>query len=525
MSDNLEEKQQYLRSEIIEQGYNPNDFSDYMASIRGENALDLELWTFSDLQNVVSQYKAYVAQNQQNNEQQNEVQNQEEEQNNTNENNNGPQEGQKEDAESSVKNAPLETTEQKIVSDNGFPKEPFEEYEQIIKTAKLENNEITDQNDLYVTITNPTKINKGLFYPSYFQYTVQTSPVGFNVVRKVSDFTFLYEVLPLFNAGVFNPVLPHFEFGLKDDSPKKILYLKNYINSVVENKFYRTLPIIYDFLTLKQEEWDKKRLEKYSKLKPLPLSKMPTLEGELHIKINKSDDDRGFKIKDEITKRQEAYDELNTAMDELLATIEKLSLCYKSVANSLNNLNKTHKDNNATLSELFSRLLNLSKIWAKDCMKQRNFLRDEFKYYFKFMNKENVSFLKKYEEYKIARDDYKSKYEKVKKQPIKLPKDIDIVKSLRVDYGLQLIMVNSEYQNLLERQAYRSYNQFLKYNANKDIILQDYNNCIKLFNVNEDPNNLNEEGPPKPPEQQEQEQGEVVNQNQDNNTPEENNQE
>ena len=71
MSDNLEEKQQYLRSEIIEQGYNPNDFSDYMASIRGENALDLELWTFSDLQNVVSQYKAYVAQNQQNNEQQN----------------------------------------------------------------------------------------------------------------------------------------------------------------------------------------------------------------------------------------------------------------------------------------------------------------------------------------------------------------------------------------------------------------------------------------------------------------------
>ena len=158
-------------------------------------------------------------------------------------------------------------------------------------------------------------------------------------------------------------------------------------------------------------------------------------------------------------------------------------------------------------------------------MKQRNFLRDEFKYYFKFMNKENVSFLKKYEEYKIARDDYKSKYEKVKKQPIKLPKDIDIVKSLRVDYGLQLIMVNSEYQNLLERQAYRSYNQFLKYNANKDIILQDYNNCIKLFNVNEDQNNLNEEGSPKPPEQQEQEQGEVVNQNQDNNTPEENNQE
>ena len=504
MSDTVEAKQQYLRSEIIDKGYNPNDFSDYMSSIRGESALDLELWTFSDLQNVVNQYKSFVDQNQQQSGNQNQEQK---------EYNNNPQEGQNENIENPVKdNTILETTEQKIVSDNVFPNDAFEEYEQIIKTAKLENNEITDQNDLYVTITNPTKINKGLFYPSYFQYTVQTSPVGFNVVRKVSDFTFLYEVLPLFNAGVFNPLLPHFEFGLKDDSTKKILYIKNYINSVVENKFFRTLPIIYDFLTLKQEEWDKKRLEKYSKMKPLPLSLMPTLEGELHLKINKYDDDRCLKIKDEIGKRQEAYDEFNTAMDELLATLEKLSLCYKSVEKSLINLNKTHKDNNTTLSELFNILSNLSKIWASDCIKQKDFLRDEFKYYFKFMNKENASFLKKYEEFKVARDDYKSKYEKVKKQPIKLPKDVDIVKNLRVDYGLQLIMVNNEYQNLLERQANRSLTQFLKYNENKNIILQDYNNCIKLFNINEDNNNMNEDSE-KPPEQQEQE-GEM-NQNQE----------
>ena len=73
-------------------------------------------------------------------------------------------------------------------------------------------------------------------------------------------------------------------------------------------------------------------------------------------------------------------------------------------------------------------------------------------------------------------------------------------------------MVNNEYQNLLERQANRSLTQFLKYNENKNIILQDYNNCIKLFNINEDPNNMNEDSE-KPPEQQEQE-GEM-NQNQE----------
>ena len=42
-----------------------------------------------------------------------------------------------------------------------------------------------------------------------------------------------------------------------------------------------------------------------------------------------------------------------------------------------------------------------------DNLKERDFIRDELKYYFKFMSKENVSYLKKYEAFKIARGDYK----------------------------------------------------------------------------------------------------------------------
>ena len=518
MADSLEAKQQYLRSEIIDQGYNAEEFSNYMASLREDNSLDLELWSFSDLQTVVSQYKSLVAQNQQQeqqqsvqqtNEQQNEVQN--EETKNENENNNNPQEVPEENV---AKDTASEKSQQNNANaKNGFPNDPFENYEQIIKAEKLENNEITDQNNLYVTVTNPTKVNKGLFYPSYYQYTLQTSPVGYTAVRKGDDFKFLYDILPMFNSGVFNPTLPHFEFKLKDDSPKKLLYLKNYINSLLESKYFRTLPIIYEFLTLPQEQWNKKR-DNYAKLKQhLPLPKMSTLEGEFHIKINKADDERGNKIKDEIIKRQEAYDQLNNAMDELLVAIEKVSLCYNLVAKSLNDLTKTHQDNNKTLSGLFTRLSNLSKTWARDCIRQRDYLRDEIKYYFKFMNKENVSFLKKYDEFKAARDEYKSKYEKVKKQPVKVQRDIDLVQRFRRDYGFQLIMLNSEYEKLLERQAERSFTQFLKYNDNKNILLQNYNNCIKLFNINEDPNNI--EGEQQHPPNQEQEQAQDPEQQKD----------
>ena len=490
MSESIEEKQLFLRNEIIDQGYNPEVFSNYMGSLRGENGLDLETWSFEDLQRVVNDFKSQMAQHQQNQAeippQQNEFQNEQVQEQNE-------QQNQEQDIEGAVKDNTIpEKAEQKPVTNsdtNIFPNDPFEKYEQIIKTGRLKNNEITDQNNLFVTISNPKKVNPGLFSASYFQYDVQTNPIGYKVVRKVSDFTFLYEKLPLFNSAVFNPVLPRFEFGLKDDSQKKMLYIQNYVNSLVENRFFRTLPIVFQFLSLPQEEWNKLRQDNYSKLKPLPLINMPTFDGELHIDINKLDDTKGTKIKDEINKKTEAFDCLNAAMDEILETIEKLNLCYKSLAKSLLDLTKSHKDNEV-LFGFFNRLNNLVKIWARDCLKQRDFFRDDLKYYFKFMNKENILYLKKCEEFRVARDDYKSKYEKVKKMPTKLPKDIEMVQKLRRNYGLQLLVVNSEYQNLLERQANRCIQQFVKYSDKKDVILQDYKNCIKLFNINEEQNNI-----------------------------------
>ena len=135
-------------------------------------------------------------------------------------------------------------------------------------------------------------------------------------------------------------------------------------------------------------------IRKYSKLKPPSLSKMPTLEGELHINISRFEDNKGLKIKDEINKKTEAYDGLNSAMDELLATIDKLSSCYRALAKSLLDLTKYHKDNQI-LYGFFNRLLSLTKTWARDYFEEENFLKDEFKYFFKYINKENVSFLKK----------------------------------------------------------------------------------------------------------------------------------
>ena len=489
MSD-LETKQQYLRSEIIDQGYDPNDFSAFMGTIRGEDALDLDKWTFDDLQTVVAQFKAQYSQNQ--NQEQNQEQNQDQNQEQNQQEQETPNQNENQDNNQENPNVPTVKEEHiegpsKNSSDDSFPKDAFDNYEQIIKTEKLVNNDITEQNNLSIIISNPIKVNTGFFSSSYYQYDVQTNPVGYKVVRKLSDFTFLYETLPLINPAVFNPVLPHFEFGLKDDSPKKMLYIQNYMNSLVEEKFFRTLPIVFQFLTEPQDKWNKLRINTYSKMKPYTLTKMPTLEGEFHINVNKAEDSKGMNIKTEINKKTEAYDNLNIAMDELLSTMEKLSTCFKMLAKSLFDLTNSHKENEV-LFNFFKRLCSISKIRSKDYIRERDFLRDELKYFFKFLNKENVSYLKKYDEFKSARDEYKSRYEKVKKLPNRTPKDLETIKILRRDYGLQLLMINTEYKKLLGRQANRTIMQFNKYNNNKDLLLQNFNNCIKMLDINGDQN-------------------------------------
>ena len=54
----IEKKQDYLRNEIIEKGFSPDDFINYLTKLKGENAYDLNEWSLDELQKVVQQYKA-----------------------------------------------------------------------------------------------------------------------------------------------------------------------------------------------------------------------------------------------------------------------------------------------------------------------------------------------------------------------------------------------------------------------------------------------------------------------------------
>ena len=124
-------------------------------------------------------------------------------------------------------------------------------------------------------------------FTSSTEFIVETKKVGWKTIRKISDFEFLNQKLNLINPEIFNP----FFYINKSNSIDAIMtnainYLQIYINSLVQNSYLRTLPIVYDFITLSPEEWEKIKVTKYDIIKERnQRSQIPNLEGYFKIKI------------------------------------------------------------------------------------------------------------------------------------------------------------------------------------------------------------------------------------------------
>ena len=331
--------------------------------------------------------------------------------------------------------------------------EAFCDYEERISCEKLQENALTKRKDLYIEIKSPVRVKPSGFSFSYFQYNIETYPIGYCVVRKLSDIELLYETLPKFNKAKFNPLLTKFPIGLADDSDKKLLFLKYYLNSLIEDDYYKSLPIVYEFLTLPQSEWDKKA-KNYQKMKEITkIDKMPSLTGYFDIKISSEDDFRASKIKEDIKKKDEIYIKLNDNMDELFPIMEKMSVCLKNISQNLLNLKNMYGDGKKpteVLSNCFQHLNLIIKTWGEDYIKQKNFLKNQFKYFFKYMSKELNSYIKNFEDFEDIKEEYKKKFVKYQKNQSS-SKDEENVNTLFVIANSPIIIETKHFLEKLER--------------------------------------------------------------------------
>ena len=543
--ENIEEKQSFLRKEIIDKGYDPNEFSIYLSQLK-EGDLDLDNWSLSELREVVNQYKSNNKENEEKrekNENQNEVnlnyeinnkENEEKREKNENQNevnlnneinikeneekknneeiNNLDQNNNKEERkdlysdfeiinknEERKNNNPEEINEnlnnneekknEELLNSNinslipiDLSKNPLEEISFNIPCLTFLSTDIQNIDDLNIDVSDPILIKGGFFSRSTYKYTLTTLGLNYKVERKLSDFDWLYNTLNKFYPGLILSPIPVKHFNLKDDSKKKITYIKYFINSLSHYKPIRSSQIFLDFITIPLEQFQDKINEYEHKNLPDSFSSFTNLNGEIRIIINEERDNNILQIKDDISKKIIGYNKLTYAFNNIISSFENCKKAMNDLSDCFNTLSNLYIKE-VSFSNKMDNLKKTFEKWSKNYEEQSDFFMYDLKYFFKFYEKELNESLNLFNEYKSSKDLYLKEFQNSKKNNKNNKEDLQSLNNLRKHYGYYLSCFLEEYKNLIKRHDERMIHQFKKYSGNTNVYVQDYQNFIKLINT------------------------------------------
>ena len=405
-----EEKQKYLRQNILDKGYDANDFIAFLESKKGEGASDISNWSKIDLYAVVQEYILVHTKDNTNSKPKTEPSNNNTNTNTSNNNNiNNNIEPKKENNNNNDKNSKIlndyEIIEDKSVIKNEMINDKKEKINSknfvandenfgmivpdFIICQKAETNALNNQDNLEITVSDPQKVDNGFFSKAYINFLISTNPLNFKVRRKHADFVWLRERLSvIFNLNVL-PRLPRKGKVNGDNHIKKRMRnLERFLNYLLKDNLVKNSKIFYDFLTLEKEDDFEKQKKIYNKLKsPTEIREVKTLDGKLKIQVTEQSENYFNKIKSNAALNETVLKQINDTFKllklEMNATITRISSFFP-MFDKLIKIRKSYLPNNI-LSQSYMQLKNIFTSWVDILKKQNNFFLKDVKEYLKLL--------------------------------------------------------------------------------------------------------------------------------------------
>ena len=415
-----EEKQNYLRQNILDKGYDANEFVSFLISKKGEAASDISNWSMKDLHVVVQEFiSIHKNENKVNPQSQNNKNNQIQKENLAkeyeiienndeilNENNN---------------NQKNRSNSQKIaLNDENFgiiiP--------EFAECQKSEINGLNDKANIEITVTDPQKVNNGFFSKTYVNFLIKTNPINLKVRRKHYDFVWLRERLAtIFNLNVL-PRLPR-KGKVNGDMHinKRMRNLQLFLNYLLKDDLIKNSHIFYDFISIENEEEFEKKKKIYNKLKtPTEIKDIKSLDGKLKIEVTSQNEILLDKIKNNAIFNETVLKQINDNLKLLkleMDTVITRIASFFPMFDKLMKIRKLYLPNNI-IYESYNQIKNIFKSWSEVLKKQNIFFNKDIKEYLKLLGG-NYSHMKSLAE---LVDEQKNYYKKISKNLI--TKKIDL---------------------------------------------------------------------------------------------------
>ena len=363
MEDNLEEKQNYLRENILDKGYDTNKFVDFLKNKKGDEGADVSNWTMEDLKIVVKEFISSINNNQ----------------------NKGNSNESKPIYVPSSSNKNSKNSEGNRIKDEEFGI-VIEDY---INCQKSEESGLSKFDNVKIEIKSFKKVEKGIFSKNYFTYLIETSPLDLKANRRYSDFEWLKERLSvIFNTSI----LPRLSKKGKIDEERKIKRrmrdLEKFLNFLLKDPLIRNSNILFDFLSLETEEEFHKAKKLYDKMKtPSDLKDFKTPLGKVKIILNNEKEKYVDHIRDNVALNDsllKKLDENFKALKEEMNTVFCRIVSFCPLFDKLIKISTKYCDNKTTI-ESYKQIKKLLEAWANNIRKQNAFFFIDVKEYFKFL--------------------------------------------------------------------------------------------------------------------------------------------
>ena len=378
MFDDTEQKQFYLRENILNKGYDAEEFMNFLKSKKGENGLDLRNWDKYELEKTVTQFITLKKIN-------NKVNENLAEKNikiDNNENINSISNNNNDDNKNRIIN---EKYKEYISTQMKLAIEP--EY---IKTKIPETTEISESYGVDIKLSSPEKIEGGIFTKSYVTYLVETNPFGFRVRKRYSDFEWLKNILALHYPNCIMPPLCKKNFSDRFSEKfvnKRVRLIQKFMEGILVHPLMRNSIIFYDFISCDNEEEIEQKKKNYEKEKiPENIRDMKTIEGQVKVSISKEKEiyldnikdnaDIYIQIMDQITK---AYKILINLLQQSSEKMSEISELWKKLYES----SKLYYDTNNTCESfnIMNKIMKgLSEVAEKKSKLMNNYIKEYFKY-------------------------------------------------------------------------------------------------------------------------------------------------
>ena len=381
MEEELEKKQTFLRTNILEKGYDAEEFMNFLQTKKGEFGLDLNNWNINELKTAVQEFissldKDNILLNPQNINKEGELDNNLNTENNNLENNENDNKEEIEQEENQNQNKQIED---------------------IIQCQKVTPSELTLQEDVDIKLSFPQKIEGGLFSKSYVTYLMQTTPLDFKLRKRYSDFEWLRHILSLIYINCVIPPLCKKNYTDRFSElliAKRTRSIEKFMKGILIHPLIRHDEIFYNFISTENESDFEKKKKIYNKItSPSSLKNVKSLSGEINVSVSnekeiyfqniKNNADFNINTLQKITK---GYKALMNLMDQISDKMKEISQYWKEIYTA--NLQYFEKPNTVESYNILSKIM---QDWSETNKRQKILMNECIREYFRYIKNEFIS--------------------------------------------------------------------------------------------------------------------------------------